>query len=102
MADKYRSWPRLADWLEENVPESFAVYDLPSDHRKRMRTSNMLERLNREISRRTHVVGVFPHQDALLRLVTALAVEQSEQWEGGAIYLEMTEQTTTTTTPETP
>src|SRR5258705_5105347 len=98
MADRYAHWPRLATWLEENVPESFAVYDLPPDHRKRMRTSNMLERLNREISRRTNVVGVFPHQDALLRLVTALAVEQSEQWEGGAVYLEMT----LTQTPETP
>ena len=89
MAEKYRHWPSLADWLEENVPESFAVYELPEGHHKRMRTSNMLERLNKEINRRTNVVGVFPHQDALLRLVSALCVEQSEQWEGGAVYLEM-------------
>jgi putative transposase len=92
MADKYRDWTKLADWLEADVPESFAVYGLPAAHRKRMRTSNMLERLNREVARRTDVVGVFPHADALLRLVTALAVEQSEQWEGGDVYLDMTEQ----------
>jgi transposase-like protein len=88
MADRYRHWPKLADWLEVNVPESFAVYDLPEGHRKPMRTSNMLERLNAEIARRTRVVGVFPHEDSLLRLVTALAVEQSEEWEGDT-YLEM-------------
>lgn len=89
-ADTYRrNWPKLADWLEANVPESFAVYDLPADHRKPMRTSNMLERLNGEIARRTRVVGVFPHQDSLLRLVTALAVEQSDEWEGDRRYLEM-------------
>jgi len=104
MADKYHhSCPKLAEWLETNVPESFAVYHLPEAHRKRMRTSNMLERLNGEIARRTRVVGVFPHQDALLRLVTALAVEQSEEWEGDT-YLEMnvnvqlTQETTKTTT----
>jgi hypothetical protein len=60
MVDRDPHWPGLADWLEENVPESFACYDLPPDHRRRMRTSNMLERLNREIARRTNVVGVFP------------------------------------------
>lgn len=100
MVDKYRpGCPKLADWLEANVPESFAVYDLPEAHRKRMRTSNMLERLNGEIARRTRVVGVFPHQDSLLRLVTALAVEQSDEWEG-ATYLEMTVQLNPeTTTP---
>jgi transposase-like protein len=100
MADKYHhNCPKLAEWLEANVPESFAVYDLPEAHRKPMRTSNMLERLNREIARRTRVVGVFPHQDSLLRLVTALAVEQSEEWEG-ATYLEMNVQfKQETTTP---
>ena len=105
MADRYAHWPRLAAWLEENVPESLAVYALPVAHRRRMRTTNMLERLNREVTRRTNVVGVFPHEDALLRLATALVVEQSEQWEGGDVYLEMTttvEPTAQQKTPETP
>jgi transposase-like protein len=101
MADRYAHGPRLASWLEENVPESLAVYALPVEHRKRMRTTNLLERLNREITRRTNVVGVFPHEDALLRLATALVVEQSEQWEGGAVYLEMNP-TPIAKPPETP
>ena len=81
--------PRLADWMESNLHEGLAVLQLPANHRRRLRTSNCAERLNKEIKRRTRVASLFPNEDALLRLVTALAIEVSEEWETGRIYLTM-------------
>ena len=81
--------PKLADWMETNVPESLAVFCLPVRHRVRMRTSNMLERLNREIKRRTRVVGIFPNDAALLRLASAVLMEVDEGWMSGRKYLTM-------------
>ncbi len=79
--------PRLADWMEVNLPEGFSVFAFPRFHQKRLRTSNTLERLSQEIKRRTRVVRVFPNEDACLRLVSALLMEFSEDWEFGKIYL---------------
>lgn len=88
--DKYRETaPKLAEWMEANVPEGFAVFQLPLAHRKRLRTTNALENLNRQIRRRTRVATVFPSEGALLRLVTAILVETAEDWENGKIYLNM-------------
>ena len=85
---KYQSTaPKLAAWLEANVPESLSVFRLPAAHRKRLRTTNMLERLNREIKRRTRVATLFPNEASLLRLVTAIVMELSEEWETGKRYL---------------
>jgi putative transposase len=84
-----KSAPRLAEWMEANVPESFTVYSLPEAHRRRMRTSNSVERLNKEIKRRTRVASLFPNEASLLRLVTAVISEISEEWETGRIYLNM-------------
>jgi len=81
------SAPKLAAWLEENVPESLTVFRLPASHRQRLRTSNMLERLNRELKRRTRVATLFPNEDSLLRLVTAILIEISEEWETGKRYV---------------
>lgn len=73
--------PRLADWLEHNVPEGFAVMTLPIHHRRRMRTSNPIERaVQQEIKRRTVKVRVFPNREALIRLVSAVLVEIDEDW----------------------
>ena len=79
--------PKLADWLETNVPEGFTVFALPVPYRRKLRTTNLSELLNREIRRRTKVVGVFPNRESLLRLVTAVLVEISEAWENGRRYL---------------
>jgi transposase-like protein len=88
--DRYsHSEPRLAEWMAENLPEGLAVLSLPPEHRRRLRTSNAVERLNKEIKRRTRVASLFPNEKALLRLVTALAIEVSEDWESGRIYLSM-------------
>jgi len=73
--------PKLADWLEKNVPEGLAVFTLPEHHRKRLRTSNPMERsVQQELKRRTVKVRVFPSEDALLRLVSAVLVEIDEKW----------------------
>ncbi|MCP3914488.1 MAG: IS256 family transposase, partial [bacterium] len=75
-----------AEWMEANLPEGLTVFALPVHQRRRMRTSNMLERLNRELKRRTRVATLFPNEASLLRLVL---VEVSEEWETGKIYLRM-------------
>jgi putative transposase len=87
---KYRtSAPKLAEWLEQNVPEGLTIFALPPSHRRRLRTSNMLERLNEEIKRRTRVAGLFPNEASALRLVSAVLMEISEDWETGRKYLTM-------------
>jgi transposase-like protein len=73
--------------MEENVPQSLAVFRLPPSHRRKLRTTNMLERLNKELKRRTRVATLFPNEDSLLRLATAVLMEVSEQWETGKRYL---------------
>ncbi|MFQ5381531.1 MAG: IS256 family transposase [Dehalococcoidia bacterium] len=81
--------PKLAAWMEENIPQGLTVFQLPPEQRRRMRTSNMLERLNKEIRRRTRVATLFPNDDSLLRLVSAVLIEVSEEWETGRKYLSM-------------
>lgn len=81
---------KLATWLETAIPEGLTVFAFPASHQQRLRTTNGLERLNQEIRRRTRVVGVFPNEASCLRLVTALAMETSDDWEVGKVYLSMT------------
>ena len=83
------SHPQLAAWAEINLPEGFAVFGLPDAHRVRMRTTNGLERLNKELKRRTRVATLFPNPDSCLRLVSALLSEQDEEWLTAKIYLTM-------------
>jgi len=83
------SAPKLAAWMETDLPEGLSVFVLPPKHRKRMRTSNLLERLNRELKRRTRVATLFPNEASLLRLATAVLAEVSEEWETGKTYLRM-------------
>jgi putative transposase len=79
--------PKLAAWLEENVPEGLTVFDFPVEHRRRLRTINGLERLNREIKRRTRVATLFPNEASLLRLATAVLMETDEEWQTEKRYL---------------
>ena len=76
-------YPKLTSWVEENIEETLTFYRLPRQHHKHMKSTNMLERLNEEIKRRTHVVRIFPNTDSCLRLVRALAVEIHENWQIG-------------------
>ena len=79
--------PRLADWAERNLADGFAVFDYPPAHRVRLRTTNGLERINRELKRRTRVASIFPSSASCLRLVSALLAELHEEWMTGKIYL---------------
>ena len=88
-----QSAPKLAAWMEENLPQGFTVFALPAAHQKRLRTANALERVNQELKRRTRVARVFPNEKSLLRLITALLSETSDDWETGKIYLNMENQT---------
>jgi putative transposase len=82
---------KVACRIEEHSEECLSCLAFPESHRRRIRTTNGLERLNQEIKRRTRVVRIFPNRQACLRLVTALAVEQSEEWLTGRRYLDMGE-----------
>ena len=90
LVTKYASAaPKLAAWLEANVPESLTVLRLPAAHRRKLRTTNSLERINKEIKRRTRVATLFPNEQSALRLVTAVLMEISEDWETNRTYLTM-------------
>jgi transposase-like protein len=75
--------------VESNIEETFTFYRLPREHHKHLKSTNLLERLNEELKRRTHVIRIFPNEASCLRLVRALAVEQHEEWLEGARYLDM-------------
>jgi len=85
---RYRSVaPKLATWMEENIMEGLMVFAFPEEHWRLVRTTNGLERLNQEIRRRTRVARLFPNEASCLRLVTAVVMEISEEWETGKVYL---------------
>jgi transposase-like protein len=83
--------PKLADWMEVNIPEGFTMFAFPKAHQKRIRTSNQLERLSQEIKRRTRVIRVFPNEESCLRLISAILLEYSDEWEFGRLYLDMSQ-----------
>jgi putative transposase len=81
--------PKLCAWVESNIEETFAYYRLPAAHHKHLKSTNMLERLNQEFKRRTHIVRIFTDEPSCLRLIRALAVETHEEWIDGSRYLNM-------------
>jgi putative transposase len=93
VAQKWRgkSHEKVSEHIEEHIEECLSCLAFPESHRRRIRTTNGLERLNQEIKRRTRVVRIFPNRESCLRLVTALAVEVSEEWVTGRRYLDMEE-----------
>jgi transposase-like protein len=91
IAELEKKAPKVARLLEEHGEEILGVYALPEAHRKRMRTTNMLERQNQELKRRTRVIRVFPHEQSCLRLIAALLMETNQEWMG-RIYLRMEEE----------
>lgn len=81
--------PRLGAWVEANIEETWAFCRCPRAHHKHLKSTNLLERLNQELKRRTQVVRIFPHERSCLRLIRALAAEQHEEWLAGPVYLDM-------------
>jgi transposase-like protein len=84
--------PDFATWLEENIEDGLTFFAFPRSHWRRIRTTNGLERINREIRRRTRVVSIFPNKESCLRLVTAILQEIHEEWMVGRMYLGKVEQ----------
>jgi len=82
-------YPKLCAWVEDNIEETLSFYRLPCGHHKHLKSTNMLERLNEEIKRRTLVVRIFPNEESCLRLIRALAVETHENWIEANRYLDM-------------
>lgn len=82
-------YPKLCSWVEDNIEETLSFYRLPFGHHKHLKSTNMLERLNEEIKRRTQVVRIFPNEESCLRLIRALAVETHENWIEANRYLDM-------------
>jgi len=86
LSDKY---PQVADLIENNGEDALTCLNFPLQHRRRIRTTNGLERFNQEIKRRTNVIRIFPNRDSAVRLIGALCIEQSEEWITGRQYLDM-------------
>src|SRR5512132_4090929 len=82
-------YPKMCSWVEANIEETFTFYRLPVEHHKHMKSTNMLERINEELKRRTLVVRIFPNAASCLRLVRALAAEIHEDWIEATRYLNM-------------
>lgn len=80
---------RIAEWVDEEIDYCFGVYGISERDRIRMKSTNMLERLNQEIKRRTRVVRIFPNDKSCLRLVGMICMEYSEHWQSGRRYLNM-------------
>ena len=79
--------PKMAALLEEAEEDLLASYRFPSDHWTKLRSTNPLERVNREIGRRTDVVGIFPNDRSLIRLAASVVIEQNDEWLVGRRYL---------------
>lgn len=82
-------YPKLVAWVEENISETFSFYRLPLQHHKHMKSTNLLERMNEEVKRRTRVIRIFPNEQSCLRLIRALGVEIHEGWLEDSRYLNM-------------
>ena len=83
-------FPQAAALLEEAEEEIFTFYDFPAEHRRQLYSTNPLERLNKELKRRSAVVGIFPHRNAVIRLLGALLAEQNDEWLVGRHYFSET------------
>jgi putative transposase len=81
--------PNLAEWMDENLSEGFTVFNFPRNHWRKIRTNNVLERVNREIARRTKTACIFANEASCERLVTAVLVEISDEWQTSSVYLSM-------------
>jgi len=81
-------YPKVATWIDENIESCFTVFHLPVEHRRKMKSTNMLERFNEELRRRSRVIRIFPNCASCVRLVASLSQETSEIWETGRRYLD--------------
>ena len=90
VADQLRSkFPKLAALMDDSESDVLAFMGFPKAHRAQIHSTNPLERLNAEIKRRTDVVGIFPNESAITRLVGALLLEQNDEWQLQRRYMQL-------------
>ena len=82
-----RAWPDAIRTLEEGLEDTLSYYQYSTIDSRKVSSTNILERLNKEVRRRTRVVGIFPSMDSYLRLVTSYMIEYSEEWSAGRCYI---------------
>jgi len=90
VADQLRGrWPKLATLMDESEADVLAYMSFPSQHRTKLHSTNPLERLNKEVKRRADVVGIFPNEDSIVRLIGAVLLEQNDEWLGQHRYMQV-------------
>jgi transposase-like protein len=90
VADQLRArWPKLATLMDESEADVLAYMSFPPQHRTKLHSTNPLERLNKEVKRRADVVGIFPNEDSIMRLIGAVLFEQNDEWQGQHRYMQV-------------
>jgi putative transposase len=90
VADQLRArWPKLATLMDESEADGLAYMGFPAQHRTKLHSTNPLERLNKEVKRRADVVGIFPNEDSIVRLIGAVLFEQNDEWQSQHRYMQV-------------
>ena len=103
VADQLRQkWPKLAAFIDDSEVDVLSFLDFPEQHRSKLHSTNPLERLNKEVKRRADVVGIFPNEAAIIRLIGAVLLEQNDEWQLQHRYMQVEAMAELATPPPTP